>query len=231
MDSDQSHYLDVDVEVERRVYRGLKSRKRRTFRLVAVRNDETGGYHCYLTNIPAEDLPANAVSDTYAFRWQVEILFKAMKSHGHLDQLPSRKKAVVECLVWASILATMASQVLYRLVRQAVERDRQIPLLRWASLFERLARDVLIAAVTNSEVQTEDWFQIMIQEAPDPNWNRKDAALARMRAQEAAYPITHARLCCQIPRARWALRRKKADWFSSRTTFLHSDTMSKVRQG
>ena len=181
-------YLDVDVEVEfeRRVYRGVKSRKRRTFRLVGVRNDETGVYHCYLTNIPPEDLPASSVSDTYALRWQVEILFKAMKSHGHLDQLPSRKKAVVECLVWAAILATLASQILYRLVRQAVERDRQIPLLRWASLFERFARDVLIAAVTNSEIQREDWFSIMIQEAPDPNRNRKDAALARMRAQEAA---------------------------------------------
>jgi len=184
----QRQYLDVNVEVEfdRRVYRGVKSKKKRTFRLVAVRNDETRSYHCYFTNIPPEELPASDISETYALRWQVEILFKAMKSHGHLDQLPSRKKAIVECLVWASILATLASQVLQRLVRQAVDRDRHIPLLRWAALFERFAWDVLVAAVTNSEVLGEDWFSIMIQEAPDPNRNRKDAALARMRAQEAA---------------------------------------------
>ena len=49
-----------------------------------------------LTNVPPERLAAEDISQTYALRWQVELLFKAMKSHGHLAQLPSTKKAAVD---------------------------------------------------------------------------------------------------------------------------------------
>ena len=77
--------LEVEVEVgfKKRAYKGKRSTKRRTFRLVAVRNDETGQYPAYITNVPADRLPAEDIAQTYALRWQVEMLFKAMKSHGH----------------------------------------------------------------------------------------------------------------------------------------------------
>ena len=177
----QRGILDVEVEVEfkRRAYLGKQSKARQRFRLVAVLNPATGGYHCYLTNIPPEDLPAEDVTKTYSLRWQVELLFKAMKHHGHLDQLPSRKKAVVECLVWASVLSSVASQVLHRLVRNAVARDRHVPLLRWASLFARVAADLLRLVLGRGDADDDDvLFRHLLHEAPDPNRNRKDRALA-----------------------------------------------------
>ncbi len=64
-----------------------------------MRNNETGDYHCYTTNIPADRLAAEDISSTYALRWQVEILFNVMKTHGNLEYLPSEKAQVVECLV------------------------------------------------------------------------------------------------------------------------------------
>ncbi|MBM4320847.1 MAG: IS4 family transposase, partial [Deltaproteobacteria bacterium] len=124
--------LDVEVEVafERRAYRGRQSKATQTFRLVAIRNPETGTYHCYLTNIPADRLPAEDVTAVYALRWQIEILFKAMKHHGHLDHLPSSKQCVVECLIWASVLSMMVSRALFDEIRQAVPADRAMPQLR-----------------------------------------------------------------------------------------------------
>jgi IS4 transposase len=173
--------LDVEVQIEfpRRTYRGKQSRGSRRFRLIALRDPERGGYHCYLTNVPAEDLPAEDVRRTYSLRWQVELLFKAMKHHGHLDQLPSRQPAVVECLVWASVLATLASQILHRLVRQALPADRYVPLLRWASLFARHAVRLLdLVLRRRGPADALALLDQLLHDAPDPNRNRQDRALA-----------------------------------------------------
>lgn len=175
----QREFLDIEVEVEvkKRAYKGKRSTKRRTFRLVAVCNEETGEYHCYLTNVPAQRLPAEDISRTYALRWQVEILFKCLKSHGHLDQLPSSKKCVVECLVWAAVLATLVSQTLYREVRKGVSASRHMPILRWAALFSRFATELLILITSCGRGETDRLlWQQLIREAPDPNLNRRKRA-------------------------------------------------------
>ena len=174
--------LDVQVEVrfKARVYRGRQAIRTRTFRLVAVRNDETGLYHCYLTNIPPERLSAEEIRETYALSWQVELLFKAMARHGHLKQLPSRKRSVVECLVWASVLAATASQALYRAVRQRVRADRHMPPLRWAALFGRNAADILGLLLHPDPDAERDLVRHLAREAPDPNRNRRKRSLPQV---------------------------------------------------
>ena len=179
----QREHLDVMVEVsfKARIYNGRQKTRTRTFRMVAVRNAEAGQYHCYLTNVPADDLPATDVRDTYALRWQVELLFKAMKSQGHLHQLPSRKKQVVECLVWAAVLATVVSQALHRLVRERSPADRHLPLLRWAGLFARNA-ERLLRIVLGDRRDDALLLQHLLREAPDPNRNRSGRAIGGLAA-------------------------------------------------
>lgn len=176
--------LDVEVEVRfmRRQYLGKRSQGKGTARLVAVRNSESGGYHCYLTNVPPERLTAEDISETYALRWQVEILFKAMKSHGHLAQLPSGKKSVVDCLIWSSVLATVASQALAREIRAQVPRKRFVPMLRWAALFARVAEDLMRLVLTPDPVVDDQLRRLLVREAPDPNLTRRDRALRRVGA-------------------------------------------------
>ena len=180
--------VDVQVEVsfKARVYRGVRATRTRTFRLVAVRNDETGLYHCYLTNIPPERLSAEEISETYALRWQVELLFKAMSTHGHLKQLPSRKRAVVECLVWASVLAATASQALYRAVRRRVQADRHMPMLRWAALFGRNAADILGLLLRPDAEGEQGLMSHLAREAADPNRNRRRRSLHQVPCALAA---------------------------------------------
>ena len=177
----QREHLDVEVQVQvkKRAYNGKRSKLRRAFRLVAVRNVETGNYHLYLTNVPADRLPAEHISSTYALRWQVELLFKAMKSHGHLDQLPSAKRCVVECLIWASVLAALVSRELYREIRKAVVADRHMPPLRWAALVSRCATELLLLVIQRAKPTADRllWSHLL-REAPDPNINRKNRAIA-----------------------------------------------------
>jgi IS4 transposase len=65
--------LDVEVEVafRRRGYAGGRSGARRRLRLVGVRNQETGRYHLYVTNIAPERLTAEQVARVYTGRWQI----------------------------------------------------------------------------------------------------------------------------------------------------------------
>ena len=103
----------------------------------------------------------------------------ANPGHTRASRKPGAVQSVVECLVWASVLATVSSQVLHRLARSAVARDRHVPLLRWASLFARVAAD-LLRLVLGRGNDTDDalLFRHLVHEAPDPNRNRQDRALA-----------------------------------------------------
>lgn len=175
----QRQVLDVEVEVsfERRAYRGKRSKATQTFRLVAIRNAETKTYHCYLTNVAVDVMPAEDVTATYALRWQVEILFKAMKHHGHLDHLPSSKQSVVECLIWASVLSMMVSRALFDEIRKAVPADRAMPQLRWASLFARVAQDVLELMLQPTHRLASRILAVLLHDAPDPNRRRQGRAM------------------------------------------------------
>ena len=84
--------LDVEVEVvfKRRVYGGIRRTARRRLRLVAVRLPDSSEYRFYLTNIDPDWLDAHAVAQTYAARWQIELIFKELKSHYRLEELPTR---------------------------------------------------------------------------------------------------------------------------------------------
>jgi IS4 transposase len=180
----QRAVLDVDVEVtyDKRVYNGVRSTVVRTFRLVAVRNAQTGDYHVYLTNIAAEQLAGADVGQTYRLRWQAELLFKALKSHGQLDELPSRKPSVVACLVWASVLCVIVRGVLYRLVRAQMDANRHLPPLRFAALFARWATALLELVVAPPTAAHQWLWRHLLAEAPDPNVRRPDRALARVPA-------------------------------------------------
>lgn len=100
-----------------------------------------------------------------------------MKSHGHLDQLPSGKKHIVECLVWASVLSLLASQAVYRLIRQQLEPDRALPLLRWASKFAEVSDDLLALALRPHPRRDREKRRFLLYNAPDPNRNRPDREL------------------------------------------------------
>lgn len=176
----QREVLDAEVQVVfmKRSYAGHRTRARRTFRLIALRNAETGEYHTYLTNLPPERLDAEEVSRIYALRWQIEILFKAMKHHGHLDHLPSGKRCVVECLIWASMLSLLVSQALFRAIRKAIAADREIPILRWATLFARNAPALHRLLLHPDRRASDVLFRLLMDEAPDPNRNRKSRSNA-----------------------------------------------------
>jgi putative transposase len=71
----QRGVLDIDAQVQfdTRSYKGQTGHRRRTFRVVAILNEQTGEYHVYLTNVPADMLAAEDIRATYSLRWQVDV--------------------------------------------------------------------------------------------------------------------------------------------------------------
>lgn len=175
----QRETLDVEVEIvfRRRAYAGRQSGAGRRLRLVGVKNEETGRYHLYVTNIPPARLTAEQVARVYAGRWQIELLFKEMKSHYRLEGLPSRKPHIVEALLYATLVTLVVSRRLLRAVRQALRgRPHAVPEGRWAAIFAATSAPILDLLLAPARLARDlaRWTETMLlHEARDPNLSRQ----------------------------------------------------------
>lgn len=174
--------LDVNVElrVKRRAYGDRQSTVSKIFRLVAVRNDEAKRYHLYLTNVSGDVLSAEEVTKAYAARWEVELLFKELKSQYRLDELPSAKRHIVESLIYVAVLTLTISRLLLQALRRRNAADRsRTPARRWAALFRTIATR-LLELLVDSRPCHRRWRQLellLAHEFIDPNLNRPRGAL------------------------------------------------------
>jgi len=112
--------LDVEVEVafKRRAYRGKEKKDDEQFRLIAIYNQDDDEYHLYITNISPELLEAEEVARLYGARWEVEILFKELKSKYALDVVPTANQQVIEAFIWIAILTLLISRRIYTIIRR-----------------------------------------------------------------------------------------------------------------
>lgn len=65
-----------------------------------------------LTTVPHQQLPIVSALELYRFRWQIELLFKRLKSLLHLDTLPSRQGPTAKSWMLARLLAAAMAQQL-----------------------------------------------------------------------------------------------------------------------
>lgn len=175
VDRMQRQVIDVEVEVRfpRRRYGGRTHHDRQRLRVVGLMNRQTGEYHLYVTNIPTEKLAAEDIGATYSLRWQVELLFKSLKSHYRLEDMPSSKKVVVEALLYAAFLTMLVSRRLLAMVRRhlAALADR-IPEQRWAAVFTSVAHELMVAVVSprrKVRLLLQRVHRVLLHEAVDPN--------------------------------------------------------------
>lgn len=181
----QRQHLDVEVEVsfKRRAYKGKRSTGRTTFRCVAARNEQTGRYHLYLTNAPAEKLTPTDVERCYAARWEIELLFARLKGDYRLDQFPSANPHVVEALIYAAILTLTVSRSLwFRFRRRFRTFARYCTQGRWAILIHELHAFLATIAFTPCRLASEAAcaLRMLTHEAADPYLKRDGGLLARI---------------------------------------------------
>ena len=84
-------------------------------RAVAART-RTGEVTWVLTTLPSKQMPTIGILGLYRIRWQIELLFKRLKSLLHLDALPSREGPTAKSWMLARLIAAALAQ---RLVQPA----------------------------------------------------------------------------------------------------------------
>jgi putative transposase len=131
-------YFDVWIDY---AYRHLPERdwswRHLELRLIAVWSPELQRHRLYLTSAPVFALPINVAAEVYAVRWEIELLFRELKSQLRLDHMPSGNKAAAECMLYASILALAFDRTLRRDL--AARDDLRIPAERSSILFRSVA--------------------------------------------------------------------------------------------
>jgi len=176
--------LDAIVSVRYKNQRGRYLQA--TFRLVAIRNNETRQYHLYITNVPADRLSAEDIAQTYTLRWEIEILFRQLKSQFRLEEMPSANKDVVHALLYATLITLAVSKAfLHALRRLHPAGAGRMPNERWAVLFATIAQHLLahiLGARRRAKRRHADLLAVMSKEAIDPNRARDGGKLQLLEA-------------------------------------------------
>lgn len=115
--------VDGDVEFKRRVYNGTAARAVAAFRVVGVWNDEEERYHLYITNLPETNYSAPDRAWRYQTRWEVEILFRRLKTTYGLDEIRSSKPEVVEALILIGLLSLVVNRTLRELFPEIIDEN------------------------------------------------------------------------------------------------------------
>ena len=78
-------------------------------RAIAART-RTGEVTWIVTTLPSQQMPALGILGLYRVRWQIELLFKRLKSLLHLDALPSREGPTAKSWMLARLIAAALAQ-------------------------------------------------------------------------------------------------------------------------
>ena len=115
----------------------------RTYRVVGVREPVSNTWRYYVTNLDAAEFPAEEVAALYRLRWEVELLFKELKSAYRLDQVPTTKPARARCLILGALLSLLLGRVLAEIAAQRGNRTlRSLSPRRVAAVFAQHALDL-----------------------------------------------------------------------------------------
>lgn len=91
------------VAQERR--RKLKEVSKRKGQTVSSERLALCDWALFVTNVPADQLAPAEILVLARLRWQIELLFKLWKSHGHIDKSRSEKPWRILCELYAKLIA------------------------------------------------------------------------------------------------------------------------------
>jgi DDE family transposase len=154
-----------------------------------------------LTNVTPEQLSAQQLLETYACRWQIEMLFKSWKSHFQLGRLPSSGPRQVQIQLLAKLLAIALVQNSFA-PRLHVPVRRPLSPLKIAAYFSRLLP--LIAASPHQNWFDHFFYFCRYDSRPNrPNFFEKLSSLCQC-PWATPVPFALRRLCWR----QWAMPEK-----------------------
>jgi IS4 transposase len=171
-----------EVEFKRRVYNGTRSRAVEKFRVVGIWNEDQQQYHLYITNLPADDYAASDIAKLYQARWEVELLFRELKTTYALDEMNTDKPEVVEALILISLISLVVSRTLRELFIEILEDNSSddddiepsslLPRERWAKAVSRRNDRILRRVARRLGFDPPSLVESVMNDALNPNAHR-----------------------------------------------------------
>jgi IS4 transposase len=174
--------LQIDVEVNLKgspgpIPEGGHRPHKRHWRIVGLRNAETGEYHVYITNVSPEILTAEEVGLAYSYRWEVELLFKELKGVYDLGAWRVTNEDAVLVQTYGVLVAWAVSRRLREVVLGKEARQDPLaaslaaPLLRFALVLAGYIRDIIGWVLANRRAPRH-LLALLRSQARDPNRRR-----------------------------------------------------------
>jgi len=133
----------VEAEFKRGQYEETQSLDTNRFRVVGVRNEDDDDYHLYITNLPRKEFLPTDLAMLYRCRWEVETLFRELKTQYELDEFDTSNPTVMEILLYSALLSLLVSRELLDLVTEQADDEIVFPPERWAATFRSHAQLIL----------------------------------------------------------------------------------------
>ena len=132
----------------------------RYMRVVCIYNLEEGRYHRYITNIPYDMIGSHDIAKIYRVRWEIEMIFKELKSFFRLHEFPTRKAEIVEVLIYAAILSLVLNRKILSALRlSAGIAPSKTPERHWTARFTGIAFTLHVALRVNSINELWDFLE------------------------------------------------------------------------
>ena len=98
-------------------------------------------WNLFVTNVPATIWATDTIGAVYPLRWQIELIFKAWKSHLHLAALPTTTETPTLCYLYGRMLLVVITFALSPAVRHTLwtTQQRELSLLKLVRHFQALA--------------------------------------------------------------------------------------------
>ena len=175
LDDDRPYRGTVDLDVSFR----LSKSRRVTFRVVCVsgwRRLPDGGSEVVdiwlLTNLAPEQFSAEDVSSLYRYRFEIEQLFRVLKTVGRLDQLNSSKPEVFESFMYATLLGIVLAHDICAQMRRVRPSVEPSPHRVTALVLGTLPDIIRVLGTPEEETELASFEQALWREGVNPNPGR-----------------------------------------------------------
>jgi putative transposase len=168
-------WLDVQVELGR-------GKDKLVCRVVGGRHQD-GGWRLYVTNLSSEQIEAREIIELYRVRWQVELLFKQLKSRGFLDEMMGKSVAAVKIQMYATLMGFVMCGLLVEQVRKGCG-TRQVSMSRALEAWRVLGMELLQRICGPGRL---DWMQRFERMSLDPNVERSRYLDPLIRTSSLSY--------------------------------------------
>ncbi len=92
---------------------------------MGVRNEDSGEYHLFLTNLDRDNYSAPDIAQLYRARWEIELLFKELKSRFGLEEIETTDAYIIEALIITAVISLLMSRVIVDELRKLDAKQRE----------------------------------------------------------------------------------------------------------